>query len=98
MKCVAMTGESLRRNFTVTNPQGLHMRPITEFAEKALKFQSAVFLSKADGDKVNGKSPLSLLGLLAEQGTELILEVQGPDATEAMAALLEVLSKPPLEE
>jgi phosphotransferase system HPr (HPr) family protein len=93
-----MNGEPLRRTFTIANPQGLHMRPITAFVEAASKFKSDVFLSKEGDAKINGKSPLGLLGLAAEQGTELILEVNGPDAHEALSALLEVLTKASVEE
>jgi phosphotransferase system HPr (HPr) family protein len=93
-----MNGEPLRRSFTVANPQGLHMRPITAFVEAANKFKSDVFLAKNGDAKINGKSPLGLLGLAAEQGTELIIEVDGPDADEAMSALLEILAKTSVEE
>jgi phosphocarrier protein HPr len=93
-----MNGEPLRRTFTVANPQGLHMRPITAFVEAANKFQSDVFLGKPGDAKINGKSPLGLLGLAAEQGTELTLEVAGPDAAEAIDALLDVLAKTSVEE
>ena len=93
-----MHGEPLRSTFTVANPQGLHMRPITAFVEAANKFQSDVFLSKEGIAKINGKSPLGLLGLAAEQGTELTLEVNGPDAAEALPALLDVLAKTWTEE
>src|SRR5205085_3713210 len=65
IKCVAMNGEPLRRTFTISNPQGLHMRPITAFVETANKFKSDVFLEKEGADKINGKSPLGLLGLAA---------------------------------
>jgi phosphotransferase system HPr (HPr) family protein len=93
-----MNGEPLRRTFTVQNPQGLHMRPITAFVEVANKFQSDVFLAKEGDAKINGKSPLGLLGLAAEQGTQLTLEVNGPDAAEALNALLDVLAKSSSEE
>jgi catabolite repression HPr-like protein len=93
-----MNGEPLRRTFTVSNPQGLHMRPITEFVEAASKFKSDVFLEKAGDAKINGKSPLGLLGLAAEQGTELTIEVNGPDADEALTALMDILTKTPVEE
>jgi phosphotransferase system HPr (HPr) family protein len=96
--CGAMNGEPLRRTFTVQNPQGLHMRPITAFVEVANKFKSDVFLAKEGDSKINGKSPLGLLGLAAEQGTQLTLEVNGPDAAEALAALLDVLAKSSSEE
>ena len=93
-----MNGEPLRRTFTVVNPQGFHMRPITAFVEAANKFQSDVYLAKPGDAKINGKSPLGLLALAAEQGTELTLEVAGPDAAEALDALWDVLAKTSVEE
>lgn len=93
-----MNGEPLRCTFAIANPQGLHMRPITAFVEVANRFQSDVFLARMGENKINGKSPLGLLGLAAEQGTELTLEVNGPDAEEALHALLEVLNKTSVEE
>jgi phosphotransferase system HPr (HPr) family protein len=93
-----MTGESLRQSVLITNPQGLHMRPITAFVEAASRFQSNVQLGKADGELVNGKSPIALLGLGAEYGTELLLEVCGPDAADAVKTLVEVLKRSTYEE
>lgn len=87
-----MNGSPLRRIVIVSNPQGLHMRPITAFVEKAGKFQSSVYLSREEGQRINGKSPLALLGLAAEKGTELILEVTGPDEEDALATLSEFLA------
>ena len=90
----ATTGESLRRSITVTNPDGLHLRPIQAFVELAGKFHSAVRLGRDDGSPpVNGKSALNLLGLAAECGTVLVLEVSGPDAREALEALAEILGR-----
>lgn len=93
-----MNGEPLRRTFAIANPQGLHMRPITAFVEVANKFQSEVYLARTGESRINGKSPLGLLGLAAEQGTELTLEVNGPDAEQALEALLEVLNKTTVED
>jgi phosphotransferase system HPr (HPr) family protein len=89
----AMTGDSLRRSVTITNPQGLHMRPLQAFVEAASRFQSSVFVAKEGGDRVNGKSLLNLLTLGAEQGTVVHLEVSGPDSREALGALVEVLER-----
>lgn len=83
-----MNGEPLRAKVTVTNPQGFHLRPLTAFAQKAGQFQSLVFLCTGDTQKFDGKSPISLLGMGAEQGTELTLEVQGPDQDTALKELL----------
>jgi phosphocarrier protein HPr len=86
----AMNGETLRRKLVVINPEGLHLRPATAFAELAKKFASSVTLLK-DGKPFNGKSGWDLLGLVALPGTELVLEVSGADAGEALAALVQLL-------
>lgn len=89
----AMNGEILRQKVVVTNPQGFHMRPLTAFVELARKFESKVTVSK-DNQSSNGKSPLELMTLGAEQGTELVLEVSGSDARAALEALARVLAAP----
>src|SRR5262249_35049027 len=84
-----MSGNPLRHTVIVRNPAGFHLRPITSFAELANKFQSSVLLGKEGSELVNGKSGFLLLGsALADQGTPLVLEVQGPDAAEAMEAFV----------
>jgi phosphotransferase system HPr (HPr) family protein len=90
-----MTVESIRHTLIITNPSGLHMRPITAFVEAASKFQSTVQVRKGDQPPVNGKSAIHMLGLGAEKGAELILEVSGPDAREALQVLIAVLEKIP---
>ena len=84
--------EPLRRTVIVSNSQGLHMRPITAFVELAGQFQSVVSVFKG-GERFNGKSPLSLLGLGAEKGTELVLEIVGDDQDNAMQALVDLLAR-----
>jgi len=87
-----MNGEALRAKVIISNPQGFHMRPQAAFARLASKFQSVVYLYGADNQKFDGKSQFSLLGLLAEQGTELTVEVSGPDQHEALSALVELMA------
>jgi phosphocarrier protein len=89
----AMTSDSLQRSVTITNPSGLHMRPLQAFVETASRFQSNVYLTKDGGERVNGKSLLNLLSLAAEQGTLVHLEVSGPDCREALVELVEVLQR-----
>ena len=88
-----MTSDSVRRSITITNPSGLHMRPLQAFDEVASRFQSSIFLTKEGGERVNGKSILSLLGLAAEQGTVVHLEVSGPDCHQAIDELAAVLER-----
>jgi phosphotransferase system HPr (HPr) family protein len=92
-----MNGETLRRPVTITNPQGFHMRPATAFAQLAGQFQSTVTVCKGD-QRINGKSPLELMFLGADQGTELVLEVSGSDAKAAVEALAELLAAPSLDD
>jgi phosphocarrier protein HPr len=86
-----MNGETLERQVTIVNPQGFHMRPATTFAQLAGKFQACVTVCKGE-TRVNGKSPLELMFLGAEQGTELTIQVSGPDAAAALDALAEIMA------
>ena len=93
----AMNGEVFRRKVTIQDPSGLHMRPLTVFAQRAGQFPGTVTVAKED-QRVNGKSPLELMLLAAEQGTELTLEVCGPDAEGTIDVLAALLAAPPAEE
>ncbi len=89
----AMSGATVRQTVRVTNPNGFHMRPATAFVELARRFQSAVTVSR-DGRSVDGKSIFELMGnMLTPQGGELEVETSGPDAGEALAALVELIEK-----
>jgi phosphocarrier protein HPr len=91
-----MSGTVLRRKVIVRDPLGFHMRPLTVFAQRAGQFRCSVTVAKED-QRVNGKSPLELMLLAAQQGTELELEVAGEDAEKAIDVLAELLATPGLE-
>jgi len=86
-----MTGQPLQRKVVITNPMGFHFRPVAAFAKLAATFLANVTVGK-DNRRVNGKSPLELMLLAAEQGTELTIEAAGPDAAEALDALAVLLA------
>ena len=75
----------------VVNPQGLHARPANLFVRLANEFQSTIEVVK-DGERVDGKSILSVLTLVASQGTRLAIEARGPDADNAIKALVGLVS------
>jgi phosphocarrier protein HPr len=83
---------TVRRRFVLTNRQGLHMRPCATLAAVAARFQSKVTVARPERG-VDAKSILDLMTLGATQGTELTLEVEGPDAKDALDALLGVLER-----
>lgn len=78
-------------SFVVLNDKGLHTRPSTELVKLATRFRSKIqLLHKAS--VVNAKSLLGILMLAAEKGTTIDIEAEGPDAEEALAALLRLAS------
>ena len=84
---------ALRKTVTVANPNGLHMRPATLFALEARKYRSAVTVWNGD-KRADGKSSLDLILLVALPGAELVLEVDGDDAAEALGPLADLLGSP----
>jgi phosphocarrier protein len=93
----AMNGQPLQQSVLITNPEGLHMRPLTAFAQFAARFQSTVTVSR-DGRSVNGKSPWDMMTMLSPPGSTITLEVDGPDAPDAFGALVAMLTKAASEE
>ena len=76
----------------VPNTLGLHARPASLFAKLAEKFRSKITVEK-DGMIVNGKSIMSLLMLVAECGSTLIIKAEGPDEDEAIKALVNLVKE-----
>ena len=84
---------AMRKTVTVANPNGLHMRPATLFAQAARGFRSAVTVWNGDR-RADGKSSLDLILLVALPGAELVLEVDGDDSAEAIGPLADLLGSP----
>ena len=78
------------RKFVINNKLGLHARPSAQLVTVATRYASEVFYTKADM-RVNGKSIMGVMMLAAEKGAELIVEVDGPDETAAIEAIIEVI-------
>ncbi len=87
-----MNTSFVEKRVRIVNPQGLHARPADMFVRLASRFEADVQVAK-DDQFVDGKSILSILTLAAEQGTELIIGARGSDASQAAAALAELVEK-----
>lgn len=85
-----MSNGPLSTTVTITNPQGLHMRPAYMLAETAATFQSNIELVK-DDIRVDGKSVLGILTLGAAQGAKVVVEANGEDAADAIEKLQALL-------
>lgn len=71
----------------IHNKRGLHARATAKFVHVAEKFDADVTVTK-DGESVNGGSIMALLSFGAAQGTTILVETKGPEAEEALEALL----------
>ena len=75
---------------TVIDPAGLHARPAAKLVQVASRYQSRIVLRSGERT-VDVKSLIALLGLTIRPLTEITLTADGPDADDALAALVEEL-------
>ena len=75
-----------RQERKIRNRAGMHARAAVKFVQLAAHFKSEIRVIK-DGSSVNGKSIMGLLTLVAALGLSIVIEAEGPDADEAVAAL-----------
>jgi len=71
----------------ITNKRGLHARASAKLVEASARFASQITVSK-DGQSVNGLSIMGLMMLAASYGSEVEICAEGPDAAEALKAIL----------
>jgi phosphocarrier protein HPr len=76
---------------TIRNRKGLHARASAKFVKCAEKFDAEVTVSR-DGHSVGGTSIMGLMMLAAGPGTEVHLTATGPEAPEALEALVELIA------
>lgn len=76
---------------TVQNRAGIHARPAAIIAQTANKFESDVTLSR-DEASVNAKSIMGVIAMGAGYDTTMTLTVEGPDESEAAAAIEELFN------
>ena len=77
----------LRARVTICNRKGLHARASAKFVKCAEGFDAMVHVIR-DRHTVGGTSIMSLMSLAAGPGTELLLEAEGPEAPQAIEALV----------
>jgi phosphocarrier protein HPr len=85
---VAAAGEAV-----VRDPTGLHARPAVKLTKLAKRFEAAVRVRAGEGAWVNAKSPNGVMKLRARSGERLAFAADGPDAAEAVAALVALVER-----
>ena len=81
---------SFEQEITLTGD--LHARPAGALAVAAGRFASVIRVT-VGGRTVDAKSVLSVMGLGATSGQDVTVSAAGPDAQEAVAALVAILSE-----
>ena len=78
---------------TVLNRLGIHGKAASKFTNTATKFESHVFVERADDPlkKANAKSIVFLLALCLAKDDEIIISAEGPDEEQAVETLIECL-------
>lgn len=74
------------KKLVIHNPAGLHLRPISVLCNRSVDFKSTVTIKIGD-KSVNAKSVIGVLSACVKQGDEIELVCEGPDETEAIDVL-----------
>lgn len=82
--------QMMRREVEILNPLGLHARPAAEFVRCVLTFDSEITIRKGE-EQFAGNSILEVLSANLDCGTHITLEAAGPDASEALDRLEQLL-------
>ena len=86
-----MEAAGARARATIINKRGLHARASAKFVETVAKFRSEVTVSKGEAS-VSGRSIMGLMMLAASAGSVVELSAEGPDAADAITALLALIA------
>lgn len=81
----------LQQEIEIINKLGLHARASAKLTQTAGKYASEVWVSR-DGRKVNAKSIMGVMMLAAAKGAMIIIETEGQDEADAMAALVQLIT------
>jgi phosphocarrier protein HPr len=80
----------IKKDVTLINKLGLHIRPAAQFTKIASQYDANVFLSK-DGIRINAKSIMGVMMLAANKGTVITIECDGTDEQALMGKLVELI-------
>ena len=70
----------------IINRLGLHARAAAKLTHIASGFQCEIWLSRS-GRRVNAKSIMGVMMLAAGKGSKVMIQAEGTDADQALAAL-----------
>lgn len=81
----------IKTKIKIINKLGLHARASAKFVSTAARFQSQIDVT-CNSQTVNGKSIMGVMMLAANQGAEIIMEINGPDEIQMNEALTHLIN------
>ena len=82
----------IEKEIVIKNRAGLHTRPAAALVKTAARFKSDFFIVK-EGVEINAKSIIGVMTLAAEQGSTLLLKINGEDEQAASAAIIDLFER-----
>lgn len=76
----------------IVNKLGLHARAAAKLTQIAGGYRSEIWLSRS-GRRVNAKSIMGVMMLAAGQGTRVLIEANGDDAPDTIAAITRLVAE-----
>lgn len=86
-----------KKDFHIIAETGIHARPATMLVQTASKFSSDINLEYS-GKNVNLKSIMGVMSLGVGQNADVTITADGDDASDAMTAISETMTKEGLSE
>jgi phosphocarrier protein HPr len=76
----------------IVNKLGLHARAAAKLTHLAGSYQCEIWISRS-GRRVNAKSIMGVMMLAAGKGSSVLIEAEGADAEQAIAALTKLIAE-----
>lgn len=80
----------MKKSVVVKMQQDFEARPIANLVQVANRYESKIYLEHGDS-RVNAKSIMGMMSLALLNGEEILVDVEGADEAEAVAAIEEFL-------
>ena len=80
----------MKKSVVVKMQQDFEARPIANLVQVANRYESKIYLEHGDS-RVNAKSIMGLMSLALLNGEEILVDAEGADEAEAVAAIEEFL-------
>ena len=80
-----------KASVTISNKLGLHARASAKLTKLAGGFTCDVHMSR-NGRRINAKSIMGVMMLAAGLGSEVDVETEGPDAQQALEAIVALIN------